>query len=155
VKKRRIPPVISDDELIARYAYVLGNVPTSVADQAYAAAFTRLGSTNRQDIVRELGALLPVAPHERVADDPEAFAVLMRDLFARDALVRIRGAGTIAAEFIASPSIVAYFTVGAGSVTIDQQPPWIHHLAGHETAPIDGGRMQHRRGVNSGEWYGS
>ena len=77
----------------------------------------------------------------------------MRDLHSRDALVRIRDASTVAAEFVASPPIVACFTVGAGSVTIDQQPPWLHELAEHETAPIDGGTVNHRKGVNSGVWF--
>lgn len=153
MKKRQAQRVIREDEQIARYAYVLGNVPASVADKAYAAAFTRLPAAQRQEIVGQLRAQLPVEPREPASDDPEAFAVLMRDLHARDALVRLRGAGTVAAEFVTSAPIVAYFTAGAGSVTIDQHPPWVHELAGHETAPVDGGRMHHRYGVNSGEWY--
>ena len=145
---------ISEDEQIARYAYVLGNIPSSVADKAYAAAFARLSAAQRQEIVGQLRSQLPVTPQDPPSDDPEAFAVLMRDLHSRDAFVRIRGAGTVASEFVASPPIVAYFSVGAGSVTIDQQPPWLHELAGHETAPIDGGRVNHRKGVNSGVWFG-
>ena len=76
----------------------------------------------------------------------------MRDLHSRDALVRVSGVGAFAAEFVASPPIVAYFTAGAGSVTIDQQPLWVQELAGHETAPIDAGRMDHRHGPNSLAW---
>ncbi|MCR2810803.1 MULTISPECIES: hypothetical protein [unclassified Microbacterium] len=153
MRKRRTPSAISEEEQIARYAYVLGNVPASVADRAYAAAFTRLSAGQRQEIVDDLRSQLPVAPQEPASEDPVEFAVLMRDLHARSALVRIPGAATLAAEFVASPPIAAYFTVGAGSVTMDQQPPWIHDLAGHDTAPIDGGRMHHRRGADSGEWY--
>lgn len=155
MKNRRAQRGISEDEQIARYAYVLGNVPASVADKAYAAAFTRLPVAQRQEIVGQLRAQLPVEPREAASDDPEAFGLLMRDLHARDALVRLRGASTVAAEFVTSAPIVAYFTAGAGSVTIDQHPPWVHELAGHETAPVDGGRMHHRKGVNSGEWYAS
>lgn len=153
MKKHHAGRVISEDEQIARYAYLLGNVPASVADNAYAAAFARLSAAQRQEIIGQVRSQLPVAAQEQASDDPEAFAVLMRDLHARDALVRARGAGTVAAEFVASAPIVAYFTAGAGSVTLDQQPPWVHELAGHETAPVDGGRMHHRQGVNSGEWY--
>ncbi|GAA3200176.1 hypothetical protein [Microbacterium terregens] len=155
MKRRHAEHAISEDERIARYAYVLGNVPASIADRAYAAAYTRLSAAQRREIVGQLRSELPVAPQEPASDDPNEFAVLMRDLHARNALVRIPGAAIIATEFVASPPIVAYFTTGAGSVTMDQQPPWVHDLAGHETAPIDGGRIHHRRGANSGEWYGS
>lgn len=153
MKRRHAQHAISEDEQIGRYAYLLGTVPASVADRAYAAAFARLPAAQRQEIVGQLRSQLPVAPKEPASDDPEAFAALMRDLHARDALVRLSGAATFAAEFVASPPIVAYFTTAAGSVTMDQQPLWVHELAGHETAPIDGGQMQHRRGVNSGEWW--
>ena len=154
MKRRDAQHAISEDEQIGRYAYVLGNVPASVADKAYAAAFARLSPAQRQDIVGQLRSQLPVALLETASDDPEAFAVLMRDLRSRDALVRVSGVGAFAAEFAASPPIVAYFSAGAGSVSVDQQPLWVQQLAGHETAPIDAGRMQHRYGVNSGEWYG-
>lgn len=153
MKRRHGQHAISEDEQIARYAYVLGNVPASVADRAYAAAFARLPAAQRQQIVGQLPSVSPVTAQEPASDDPEAFAVLMRDLRSRDALVRVSGVGAFAAEFVASPPIVAYFTAGAGSVTIDQQPLWVQELADHETAPIDAGRMHHRKGVNSGEWY--
>jgi hypothetical protein len=154
VKKRHAQHTISEEEQIARYAYVLGNVPTSVADNAYAAAFSRLSTSQRQEIVGRLGSQLPFAPQEAASVDPGAFAMLMRDLRSRDAFVRLEGAGAFATAFVASPPIAAYFSVGAGSVTIDQQPPWLHELAGHETAPIDGGRTHHGKGVDSGMWYG-
>lgn len=143
--KRRHTHPITDDEQIARYAHLLGNVPTRVADKAYAAAFTRLTAAQRREIVGQLRSHMPVAPPEDVSEDAEAFAVLMRDLHARVAVVGIRHAGALAREFIASPPIIAYFTAGAGSVSIDQQPPWVHELAGHVTAPIDAGRQDHPR----------
>ena len=153
MNRKHAQQTISEDEQVARYAYVLGNIPSSVADKAYAAAFARLSATQREEIVGQLCSQLPVAPQDPPSDDPEAFAVLMRDLHSRDALVRIPGAGTVASEFVASPPIIAYFTVGAGSVTLDQQPPWLYELAGHETAPIDGGTVNDRKGVNSGVWF--
>ncbi|MEV4686895.1 hypothetical protein [Microbacterium sp. LWH3-1.2] len=147
MKRRHAQQVITADEQIARYAYVLGNVPASVADKAYAAAFSGLSATQREEIVGQLRAELPDEPDAAASVDPGAFARLMRDLLARDALVRIRDGAVIAAAFVASTPVVAYFTTGAGSVTMDQQPPWIHELAGHETAPVDGGRTHHRHGV--------
>jgi hypothetical protein len=153
VKRRQTQRQISRDEQLARYAYLLGNVPASVADRSFAAAFARLSDVQRENLLDELCALLPGAPARPRSDDPEAFAVLMHDLFARDALVRVAGAESLAAAFIASPPIAAYFTAGAGSVMIEHQPLWVQELVGHETAPIDGGRLHHRPGVNTGEWY--
>lgn len=155
MKKRQAQRAISEEEQIARYAYVLGNVPTGVADRAYAAAFTRLSAPEQHKIVDQLRAELPVEPQEPASEDPNAFARLMRNLHARAAMVRIPLAARLAAEFVGSPPVVAYFTTGAGSVTIDQHPPWIHALAGHETAPLDGGRMHHRHAPGSGGvWIG-
>lgn len=146
MKRRHSQHEISEDERIARYAYVLGNVPAGVADNAYAAAFQRLPAAQREQIVSELRKQLPAGSQEAAPDDPEAFATLMRDLHARHAIVTVPGAAALAAAFVTSPPIVAYFTSGAGSVSIDQQPPWLHELAGHETAPIDGGRISHHKG---------
>lgn len=151
---RRAQHPISEDEQIGRYAYVLGNVPTKVADDAYAAAFARLSETQRREILGQLRSQFPVGPQAPASDDPEAFALLMRDLRSRDALVRVSGVGTFAAEFVSSPPIVAYFTAGVGSVTIDQQPLWVQELAGHEAALHDAGRMNHgHQGLMTG-WSG-
>ena len=151
--KRRHPQIaISDEEQIGRYAYLLGNIPTSVADKAYAAGFARLSTAEREEVLTQMIPAMPVAPQE-VPDDPESFGMLMRDLHARLAIMNIPAAPTIAAAFATSPPIVAYFTAGVGSVDIDRQPLWVQDLAGHETAPIDGGGMHHRQGVNSGVWY--
>ncbi|TDN90931.1 hypothetical protein [Microbacterium sp. BK668] len=136
---------ITDDEKIARYAHVLGNVPAAVADRAYAAAFERLSPAQREEIMSGLRSQLGDSP-DPAAAVPETFATLMRDLRARHAVVTAPGAAALAAAFVDSPPIVAYFTTGAGSVSIDQQPPWLHELAGHETAPIDAGRIDHNRG---------
>lgn len=154
MKRRQAPHAITEDEQWARYAYVLGNVPASVADKAFAAGFARLPLSQREVIVDELRAQLPTAP-ANAADDPQVFAVLMRDLHARAAVVGISAAAALAAEFVASPPIAAYFARGVGSVSIEHEPLWVQQLAGHEVAPIDSGRAHHRPGVNSGEWFGS
>ncbi|WP_157536933.1 hypothetical protein [Microbacterium sp. Root180] len=153
MKKRRAPRPISDDEHMARYAYVLGNVPASVADKAFAAAFAQLSEAQRRVVLDELRPHLPAQTEAETDIDPDSFAVNMRDLHWRSALARIESAPLIAAEFVRSRPTVDYFRVGAGSVTMDHQPPWVHELAGHETAPLDGGRMHHRQGMNQGEWY--
>lgn len=155
MKRRHAAHPLSDEEQMARYAYVLGNVPASIADRAYAAAFARLPTARREELVDELRARMPDQPERSAPGDPDAFAMFMRDLHARDAVVSVPGAAELAAGFVESPAIVAYFTTGAGSVTMDQQPPWVHEMAGHDTAPLDGGTMHHRKGVDSGGvWMG-
>ncbi|SFS17998.1 hypothetical protein SAMN04487846_3707 [Microbacterium sp. cf046] len=150
MRKHHGHAALSADEQIWRYAYVVGTVPASVADKAYAAAFARLSMAQREDLVDELLSLMPAGAGGPSVTDPEAFAMFMQDLQSRNALVRVRGASAFAVEFIASRPVVAYFTVGTGSVEIDRHPPWIHELAGHETAPFDAGGS-HRHGVRFGE----
>lgn len=151
--RKRARPAISAEEQIARYAYVLGSVPASVADRAFAFAFAKLTVAQRRDVIDQLREAVPQALDPWALDSPEAFGLFMRSLYARSALVGIRGASTLAAEFVASPPVVAYFTVGVGSVSIDRHPPWVHDLARHETAPIDGGTTHHRKGATSGIWF--
>ena len=148
-------PVLSDDEQIGRYAYVLGNVPASVADKAYAAAFAGFPAAQREDILGQLLSQLPPGAETPPSDDPLAFASFMRDLMSRDALVRIPSAAVFAAAFVASPPVAAYFTTGAVSVNMDHQPPWVHALGGHETAPVDAGRVHHRPRLDMGDWRGA
>lgn len=139
MKRVHTKRVISEDEQIARYAYVLGNVPTAVADRAYEAAFQRLTRAQQEQIISGLRDRLPVSGDGAVLPDSGTFAALMRNLHARHAIVTAPGAAALATAFVASPPIVAYFTTGAGSVGIDEHPPWLHELAGHETAPRDAG----------------
>ncbi len=147
MRKRHARHALTPEEQIARYAHVLGAVPASVADKAYAAAFSAMPPGQREDIVDQLRAELPDASVP-ASVDPDSFALLMRDLLARNTLVRIPGGAMVAAAFVASAPVAAYFRSGAGSLTMDHQPPWVHQLAGHETAPVDGGRTHHRYGIS-------
>lgn len=141
MKRLRAKQIISEDEQIARYAYVLGNVPAVIADRGYVAAFQRLATPQRERLMKWLREQLPAGMQDLpTLDDPESFAILMRNLHARHALATAPGAAALAAGFVTSPPLVTYFTTGAGSVAIDQHPPWLHELAGHETAPKDAGR---------------
>src|SRR4051794_41145665 len=85
VEMRHGQTQIGEDEQLGRYPFLRATVPASVADKAYAAAFARLPAAQRQELVGQLYAQLPVAPEEPASDDPEAFAVFMRDLRSRDA----------------------------------------------------------------------
>src|SRR6478735_2794062 len=86
VKKPRTRQSISSDEQLARYAYVLGNVPASVADKAYAAAFAQLSDRQREVLLGELRAQVPDGADPASKVHPEDFALCMRDLHWRSAL---------------------------------------------------------------------
>lgn len=139
VVRRHTKHGVSDDEQIARYAYVLGNVPAALADRAYAAAFERLSEAQQELIMNGVREQLSPGVQDAGRGDSESFVMLMRNLHARHALVTAPGAAALAAAFWASRPIVAYFTTGAGSVAIDERPLWLQELVGHETAPIDAG----------------
>ena len=74
MKKPRQARPISHDEQIARYAYVLGNVPASVADKAFAAAFAQLSEAQRRVVLDELRAQVPAQAAAPTDPDPESFA---------------------------------------------------------------------------------
>lgn len=61
MKRLRAKQIISEDEQIARYAYVLGNVPAVIADRGYVAAFQRLATPQRERLMKWLREQLPLA----------------------------------------------------------------------------------------------
>lgn len=149
--RRPLSRALSEDERIARYAHILGELPSSIADRAYAEAFAGLPVAARRELAKELRAQLPSEVQSADPRDPDEFALLMRNLHARVALVTCRDAGALAVGFVTSRATAAYYRSGAGSLSIDRQPPWVHALAEHETAPIDAGGAHHSRGAISGE----
>ena len=144
---------VPEDELIMRYGYLLSVLPHAIADRAHVAAFGELSPTQREGLVEEVAPRLPDAWRAATSEDPEALATLMRDVLPRDAMLHSGIGGEVARRFIASGPVLAYFAVGVGSVTIDQQPLWVQELIHHETNPIDAGNMHHRKGANSGHWF--
>lgn len=152
--RRHALRALSDDEKIARYAHVLGEVPSSIADRAYAEAFERLPSSVVHGLIAEVCAQLPGAGTDGAPDDAVGFALLMRDLHARVAVVTCTAAAELAVAFVTSRPVAAHYRSGTGSLSIDHQPPWVHALADHETAPVDSGTAHHGRGAISGEQYG-
>ena len=148
-KRQAVP----EDELATRYGYLLSVLPQPVADRAHLEAFRELSPTQREGLLEEVAPLLPDAWRAATSEDPESLATLMRDVLPRDAALHSGIGGEVARRFIASWPVRAYFAVGVGSVTIDQQPAWVQGLIHHESNPIDAGTMHHRKGVNSGHWY--
>ena len=165
---RRKPRPVPEEEQTARYVYLLDALPSSVIERAHAAAFGELSQEQRQELLGILRPFLSDAEDAAASEDPDALARLVgraeqrrvdaneadpSDAYPRDAIIR-SGIGTIvASRFVLSGAVAKYFTAGAGSVTIDEQPPWVGELIDHESAPVDGGTMHHRRGVNSGVWF--
>ena len=145
----------SEDEQIARYRYLLEALPRTVVEGAHAAAFAELSVPQRHEVRDRLRPLLSdPAPPSASSDEPAALAALVNDPQAREALLGSSVAGVVAAGFVASYPVAHYFDDGAGSVTIDQQPPWVQELVGHDSAPINAGTINHRKGVDSGHWIG-
>ncbi|GAA1983227.1 hypothetical protein [Microbacterium pumilum] len=144
---------LSQDDLITRYGYLLSVIPRGVADHAHVEVFGELSRTQREGLLEEVVPLLPEAWGAATSEDPQTLAALMRDVLPRDAMLHSEIGGAVANRFIASAPVAAYFTAGAGSVSIDQQPAWVQALIDHESNPIDAGNMHHRKGVNSGHWF--
>jgi hypothetical protein len=154
-KAKRERQAVSEDEWIIRYGYLLSVLPQPVADRAHLAAFGGLSLTQREGLLEEIAPLLPDAWRAATSEDPEALATLMRDVLPRDAMQRSGIGGEVARRFIASAPVLAYFAVGVGSVTIDQQPLWVQELIHHESNPLDAGTMHHGKGPRgSGIWLG-
>ena len=151
--KPRRQPLLSHDDLITRYGYLLSVLPRGVADRAHVAAFGEMSPTQREGLLEEVVPVLPDAWRATASPDPGALATLMRDVLPRDAMTHSDFGGEVASRFIVSAPVAAYFAVGAGSVSIDQQPAWVQELIGHESNPIDAGRMHHRKSVNFGYWF--
>jgi len=150
-RKRQVP--VPEQEQIARYSFLIDKLPSAVIEKAHAAAFTELSADQREVVFRRLRPLLSGGDGEASVPEPDALASIVRAAGPRDAVISTGVAGVIASEFIRSAPVVAYFAVGAGSVTIDEQPPWVSELVDHDAAPIDGGTVNHRKGVNSGHWF--
>jgi len=146
------PPAVTDAEQIARYLHLVRTLPESVVVKAHAAAFTALSVDQRTELLDSLRPLASEADGAATSEHPDALALLVRDPRPRDQLMRTDLAGAVARQFVESGPVAAYFTVGLGSVTIDEQPPWVNELAHHESAPIDAGNLNHRAGIDFRPW---
>lgn len=147
MKRRQNSP--RDDEQVSRYRYLVDVLPASVLDRAHAAALDTLPPEQRDRILAQAPPVDSDTAERDAASAPEALAALLRDTNADDPAP---GAAAAAASVVGSPPVVAYFATGAGSVDIDQQPPWVQDLAGHDGAPLDSATTR-RRALDFGEWY--
>lgn len=146
---KRRQPVLGDDEQRARYEYLVRVLPESVLEKAHIAALSDLTSDQRAAVVEVLRPALPA--DSPATAEPESLAAALRAAGPRDALMRAPRAASFAAHVIGTAPIAAYFTVGAGSVSIDDQPPWVQELAHHDGAPLDAATYR-RPTIASGDW---
>lgn len=179
-RRRRAEPyaAVTDEERISRYLYLLGTLPPSVVENAHRTAFAELPPEKRREMFDELRPFM--SPEEqREAPEPSLLArvmgraqangstttaVLDREatqagtrpdagdqplgfLFRNPVLV-----GLVAYQFLASQSLVAYFTVGAGSIGISGEPGWVGELGG--VSPADGAMGVDGAGFDGGGFDG-
>lgn len=130
---KRHAPEVSQEVAISRYDHLLEILPATIIRTGHTAVFGDLPPDQRTEV------------NEALSDaDPRAL---------RDALTRQGLLEQVARRFVMTDAVRVYFSTGAGSVSIDTQPPWIGELVNYERAPVDAGTMHHRKGVNSGVWF--
>jgi hypothetical protein len=143
---------VPDAEQIARYMHLVELLPASVTMKAHAAAFTDLSVDQRAGLLESLRPSVPDVEVSASSEQPEILATLVGDVERRDAMMRTGLAAVVASRFVRSAPVAAYFTVGVGSVTVDDQPPWVSELAHHESVPIDVASVNHHSGIDFKVW---
>lgn len=143
-------PAVPEAVQIARYIHLIELLPGIVTLKAHAEAFTELSVNQRTELLDRLRPFAPETERDAASEGPDVLATLVRDAEPRDAMMHSAIAGLVASQFVHSAPVAAYFTVGVGSVTIDDQPPWVSELAQHESVPKDAGTMNHYTGPDLG-----
>lgn len=130
---------ISPEEQSARYGFLLDELPRSVIRSAHAEAFAALSPAQRRELLALVSASLAEDARDAACDEPDVLAALVEGTDMTTSML----AGVIASAFIVSGPVQAYYTTGAGSVVIDEQPPWVTELVHHQSALIDAGKGRH------------
>jgi hypothetical protein len=141
----------SDDERRARYLYLVDVLPRSVLEKAHIEALSELTAEQRGEV---FDGLLPgLSGTDPPAPDPGPLAELLHSDAGRAAMLGTGPAAAIVRRVPWSRAVAAYFSVGVGSVSIDDQPPWLQDLVGHDGAPLDAATTPPKR-INVGHWVG-
>ena len=151
--KRRDIHDVPEHELITRYGYLLATLPHALVERIHATVFSGLSVPQCRIITDRIRPELSDAARRTISEDPALLAEMVRRTEPHDAMTRTALAGVVARWFVRDPAVASYFSGGVGSVWIDQQPLWIQELVDHESAPLDAGTMQHRKGLHFGRWY--
>lgn len=139
---------VTEEEQISRYVYLLNTLPASVIESAHAAAFRDLPVERRRQMLEELRPFLRDDERRDATAEPGLLAQLLRraeryraERFegrltpetgdprdAADPRSVLMSAGVmtvVAQQFLLTQAVTAYFTVGAGSLMLAEQPGWL------------------------------
>ena len=149
-----------NQEQIARYSFLIDKLPSAVIEKRACCGFHgTVGGSARSASSAGLRPLLSGGRRRRGASrpgEPDALASLVRAAGPRDAMISTGVAGVIACEFVRSAPVGRVLArmrrrVGEPSTSNHR---WVSELVrDHDAAPIDGGTVNHRKGVNSGHWF--
>ncbi|WJL95440.1 hypothetical protein QSU92_16150 [Microbacterium sp. ET2] len=148
-RRRRAPyRAVTEEEQISRYVYLLNTLPAAVIESAHATAFRDLPLERRREMLAELRPFLNDAERRDAEAEPGLLATLVRraEHYRRersDGLMTPEGADSweaadprsilmsagvmtvVAQQFLLTQAVTAYFTVGAGSLMLAEQPGWL------------------------------
>lgn len=139
---------VTEEEQISRYVYLLNTLPASVIESAHAAAFRDLPVERRRQMLEELRPFLRDDERRDATAKPGLLAQLLRRAEryraersegrltpetgdprgAADPRSVLMSAGVmtvVAQQFLLTQAVTAYFTVGAGSLMLAEQPGWL------------------------------
>ena len=153
---------LSEEESVSRYSYLVDTLPVVVIESAHATAFEGLSPEQRRDLLDRLEPSMSDDERSRAGDDPDTLAAVVRradtphaehaetdaaasvpaELDTRAAMRDAGVLGLVATGVLAAHSVIAYFTTGAGSLTIADEPEWLvasYHpdAAGQGNAVLD------------------
>jgi hypothetical protein len=142
--KGQQPVAVSGAEQVARYNHLVELLPAALTLKAHAAAFSGLSADQRMELLERLRPLVPEVQRAPTSEEADTLATIVGASEPRDTMMRTELAADVAYGFLHSTPVVAYFTDGVGSISIDAQPTWVSELARHESAPIDAGNANHQ-----------
>jgi hypothetical protein len=130
---------IPEDERVVRYVYLVQTLPWSILESAHATAFEDLSPEQRRDLFARLRPAMTDEERAGGADDPATLAAIVRRANTQHAVADAAGTdvdtraamrdagvlGVVTTGVLAAHSVVAYFTTGAGSLGIADEPEWV------------------------------
>ncbi|SDH30453.1 hypothetical protein SAMN04489810_2732 [Microbacterium pygmaeum] len=119
-------------------------LPSSIVEAAHITVFGGLAAAQCEDLLEQLRPFLPDDERESASAEPDVLAGFIRSAEVRRtaadaapvadpraAMTRAGVLGPVASAFLTVDGVRSYFSVGVGSVAIDEQPLWVQELVGH------------------------
>ncbi|MEI3866518.1 hypothetical protein V6S02_05390 [Microbacterium sp. CCNWLW134] len=162
-RRRRAPyRAVTEEEQISRYVYLLNTLPASVIESAHATAFRDLPLERRRAMLAELRPFLRDDERQDADAEPCLLATLVRraeqyrseradgrmtpeagdprqTADPRSILMSAGVMTVVAQQFLLTQAVTAYFTVGAGSLMLAEQPGWLVDTVDPTAASVDAG----------------